>query len=506
MNKEISYDQFFQNLLKDISILGGLNNFSLIIYFLAKEILLYNWLDKTSAYNFTVFNGYVELFLPFIIIAPIILPRIFQEVGQKKFHLATISTIIILIFNLLVIIFVIEFMIILGFQLNISSINESILISLLIISLILISFTQMFESIFYGLKKVKIVGIINLIISSIFILLLILFFFLGELNFLATTIILISSNIIGIFLGIFFLIKSNQIVFKKNYPLSEYYKISKRILKFGTPLMITKIFYFLNWRVGIIMLSSIKLEYPIYYHLSINIIIYFISFLSLPIINTIQPHLAEFFVNNKTIEIKKIYKFILPLITILLISSLIILYSFLPLILRILYQNYYTYVFVNLFKIVIIGGIFYCLNQFLGRFSIANGKPVINTLAQGIGGISNFIFLIISMVFSNILFSGLGFLISSFLIFIIFVIFTLKYTKLKLKESKLLIIILSSISSILIYEFIYYFTNNLYFGGILSILIFYFLIFKFKLLTLKSMKRVLKFIVNIIKGMFIKEN
>jgi len=363
--EELSFNELSTNMVKNISITSGFNYLSFFIFFLGKDILLYNWLSIISASNFSIYIGYLEVFLAFILITPAVLPKFYQEIGEDKINIVNKIIFIILSFNFIIIIIVFSVVLLFGFNFNVSSFTNISFFLLIIISVIVLVSFKILESAFYGLKKSKEIGMMNLVVSLIFIIILPIIILFDILNPLTAILLYVFAYLGGLVLGIYFYLnfKSHIQIPQKLEKLDK--RIGKKIIVFSYPLLLMNIFYFLNFRAGTVILGSFNQIYAVYYYLSTNLIITLISIIGFPISNMAYSYISEFFVNNNKGQIKNIYGFILQLISILEISILILIYIFSPLLIEILYNDYYSLTFIVFLKIIAFAGIIYSLNQFL---------------------------------------------------------------------------------------------------------------------------------------------
>lgn len=498
--KDLHYNELSNNLLKNISITGGLNNLAFIIFFLGKDIFLYNWLNKVNAANFVIYIGYLDAFIAFVLIKPAVLPKFYQEIDKKEMSSFNRTIFILLLFNFFIIFFSFLIILFLGFDFKVSKFTNISFYIILIAGVIILVLFKIYESSFYGLKKPKEIGLINLSVSFVYIIFLIIFRFLNVLNSFSAILLYIFSYFVGLILSNYYYLNyRSQIKIPKNVSRFDR-RIGRKIIVFSYPLLVMSIFYFINFRAGTVILGSFNKTYAVYYYLSTNIIMIFIGLIGFPITNMAYSYIAEFYAKNNIEDIKGNYNFILELISIVEISCLILIYTSSPILIGILYSNYKSLIFIILFKIIIVAGIFYSLNQFLGKFPLASGKTKINLLAEALAGISNIIFLIISLQSSNLLYAGYGFLISTLIIFMIYVMFCNKQAILSKKGKILLKIIISSITSIIFYEIFYFITDIMWLGILLSILTYFILIIALNITSIKSMRSMMKTVFGVFKS------
>jgi O-antigen/teichoic acid export membrane protein len=425
---KILSDKNSEELFRLVSISGSSKIIAQIIYFIAREILLFNWLDKASSNDYTVFNGYIELFAAFMLVTPYLLPKIYQDINKNEFKEVTKYAFLIFFINFLILDIIFLVIVMSGFSFNISDNSDYLIFFLLsICSFFLILFNIM-ESSFYGMKKGKIIGMINILISSVFSLMLILNKFFFGMSFMSIVIAYFFTYLCGFLAALYLYIKHSKSIIRDNSDSNmtnnttnqDKKSLIKIILQFSYPLFFTSIFYFLNFKVGNIILEPLSQDKVIYYHISTSIVLYIIVLIGVPINDSILPFLSSSFKKKDMENIKQIYFQFLPIIVMLIFSLLVILYTICPLVLGILYPDYLNVEFISLFRLIIIGGVFYSLNQFFGRYPIAMGKTKITLINQIIGGIINIIFLISAVNQDLLSLAGYGFLVSSLVSFLIF--------------------------------------------------------------------------------------
>ena len=226
-----------------------------------------------------------------------------------------------------------------GFNLEISDLSQVYAFLIMNGAFIILVLFRVFFGIFYGLKEAKKAGIINLTISLSFSLLIIIFSSLNIVDLFTSIVIFILSHLSALLLGLSFYLKYVKTI--SNTIESKYFnfKLAKRASNLNYPLFLSTIVGHLYFTIGILILKEI-----------------------LDALQSYFPKLYEF---ESTSQIKDIFDFIFPLSSIFIISSLIFLYTICPLILELLYRKYYSVPFINLFKIMVIAGIFYYIKQFL---------------------------------------------------------------------------------------------------------------------------------------------
>jgi len=500
MTLDISNNEILKEILKNVIITGFISNFSLILLFIAKNILLFNWVNKNIAKGFILYLAYIELFVAFIIITPLLLPKFFQEAEKKPIYVNLFTALFLMLINILIISLIFLFLIISGFQFNINQIPEILFLFILIISVFMIHAFKIVESAYYGLRDVKRIGFLNLFLSFIFILLLIFFKLIRFLNIYTVILIYLITYFSSLILNLSLKFKK----VKRESFLGIDVKLGKKMIIFSYPLLLMGIFYFINFRAGIIILSLINETYSIYYYLATSFVILFISFIGIPLNKMTYSYMVEFIAKNKIKEIKETYNFILLIISFLEIGGLILIYNFSPIIIKLLYSKYENMLFVTFFKFIIIGGIFYSLNQFLGKMIIANGKTKINLLAELLGGVANVTFFILSLKYENLFFISFGFICSTMIILLIYYYFTKKNMNFPSMKLKVFRIIVSFMISLLIYEIFTYFISVLYLSILISLIVYFLTLIFLKVISFSQITDFIFLMLKILRGKIFK--
>jgi len=484
-------------LFRGISISMFLNNLAQFIYLISREIILYNWLDNLDAANFIIYFAVCQLFTTFIIFNPYILPNIYAEIGEKRVMIANRTLILILLPNYLIVIIILGFFLLTGinFNLNLDSGNFLFLFFISIIILI-ISLGSITESILYGLKKPMGVGISKITFALSFFIMLMISIFLNIINFYIAIIIFLGSNLTSLIYSFFYYKKQIRIIGSEN--INQYFDLSiaKRIIILGFPLFLSGIFRIFRFNIFPIFLGGISGNYSIYFHLSTTLVIYLVSLIELPIAQNIQPYFASFFKKGNISQIKMIYRYMISLIVVLIISIALLFYGLLPLFLKIVYSKYYSTELVYIFKITIIGCIFFSLNILYGKIILSKGKTYILLINQFLGAIIAVIFLYLTLITNEIIFSALGFSSSFAFICLSNCFISKKYIKLSLKEIKIIPILLTSFISIFIYELFLMLSQNIYLSSIISLICFFVFCFIFRIITINFLKNFLKILKN----------
>ena len=235
--------------------------------------------------------------------------------------------------------------------------------------------------------------------------------------------------------------------------------------------------------VALIIIGIVAIAFLVYYKSS------FLNFFFLPVI------LAGYFLGKKRAVLAGIFCILLVILYLI----------FSPLLIEFLYNNYKSLIFIFLFKIITIGGIFYCLNQFLAKIPMASSKTKINLLAEFLAGISNITFLILSILSSNILYSGLGFLISTVIIIVVYLIFCKKHRILTKNGRIIFKIIISAMITISFFDVFYFLINIVWIGALFSILVYFILIIKLNITSIKTIKSIMTTLFEICKAVFKKK-
>ena len=263
-----------------------------------------------------------------------------------------------------------------------------------------------------------------------------------------------------------------------------------------------KIFYFLNFQVAILILSYVNGVYSVYYYLSTSFIILILGLVGIPLNNINYSYMVELFKEKRVKKMREMYHFMLSIISFLIFGGIIFTYTVSPLLIKLLYNRYYNNTFLLFFKFIIIGGLFHSLNQFLGKIIMAEGNTKINLLGECLGSIANLFFIILSLIFKNIIFSGYGFIMSNVIILVVYLNFSKKYLNLSFIKTKISQIIISSLISLSTYEFIYYFNSFQIINIVISVFIYFLMLILLKVISLKQIREILRMLVAIFKEFF----
>jgi len=499
----MSQNKFYKEIFKNTSLTLLFSNLSSIIFFIAQNILIYNWASKDSTEDFTVFLAYIDFLLLFILISPALIPKIINETDDKRASYLMKSISFFLFFNILIIFLIFFIFIWIGFQFNISNIPVPLFLTILVLTIMAISFFNTIESLYYGLRKIKKIGLLKISFSIIFFSLVFILQIFSNLIFFNLMMIYLISYFCAIILVIRSKIKFFLTIRKPNFNFNM--KLVKKNIDFSYPLLLMNIFYFINFKAGILILNNLDGINSIYYYLSTSMVILFIGFIGRPLNNMIYSYVVEFFKEKKKEKIKEAYNFILSVISITILVGLIFMYTVSQLIINLFYSKYYSETFFLFLKLIIIGGLFYSLNQFLGKFIIAKGNTKINLLAEFLGGIANILSFILCLIFRNIIISGIGFIISTIIIFLIYIYYSKKFIGLSIKRLKGFQVILSCLLSISIFELIYHFFPFLFICIISSLVIYFLLIIIFDITSLYQIKGIANMVLEIFKGIIQKK-
>ncbi len=492
----MSHNNLLKEILKNTSLTLVISNLSSIFVFISQNILIYNWASKNTVEDFTIFFGYIEVFILFILITPVLIPKIIKEIDIKKINHLLKAISYFLFFNILILFFIFFILIEIGFHFVISDITDYFFLIILLLNVLVVSFFNTIESLYYGLRRIKKIGLLKISYSVIFFSLVIILQIFRILNIHYILLVYLISYLGSLIL----VLRHNLKNFLKRKPIFDFNKkLAKQIISFSYPLLLMNIFYFINYKAGILILNNVKGIYSIYYFLSTSLILVFIGLIGRPLNNISYSYIVEFFKEEKSKNLKETYNFILSVISIITIGGLVLIYNISPVLLNFLYNKYYNKTFLIFLRFIIVGGIFYSLDQFLGKIIIAKGNTKINLLAELVGGIANIFFFILCLIFKDIVFAGIGFITSTLFTFIIYVYFNKKYLDLTLKKLKVIQVILAGLFSIFIFELISYFFS-FYFISIISSLVFYFLfLLIFDITSFQQIKSIANMVLKIFK-------
>jgi len=138
---------------------------------------------------------------------------------------------------------------------------------------------------------------------------------------------------------------------------------------------------------------------------------------------------------------------------------------------------------------MLVGGFFYCLNQFTAKFLIAKGLTIRFLVIQIIGGSLNALFLIIFLPFIGIYSAIWGFIISMAVMFLLYFYSLTRIIELSIWQFKLIQLVISII--FVTSEFFILklgFGLNIFIIGVVCIPSYFILLFGFRILKFKDIK------------------
>lgn len=257
----------------------------------------------------------------------------------------------------------------------------------------LVPMTSLYDGIYRGLKKFKLLSLISVIVGLI------------SLSF--VYILIIKFGMIGALLSqnLFYLVLFIVFVFGyKEQKITLNKEILRHIFGYSFLIGISSIGFYLYTRVDILVLGHFGYVEEIGYYEIINRLFIIITLPFLIFAQVIAPNISKFNIKNNIVEIKKRLRILsIILIPTSMIISIILYYIF-PLLLKLFLSEYYTNKMILGFYILLyllplkIWGIIQS-----NAFITPTGNAKILTIVTLIGGILNFIF-------DLILISQLGFL------------------------------------------------------------------------------------------------
>lgn len=462
-----------------------------VIYFIF-YILIIRWVSIEDFSTFLIYKNILAFFsVAMIISSPVIIIYYIQYFKNSNsnrnnivwfffkinlINFLIISILTITIFNL--------------FNLNIGTFNYSnqfFLILILLISFFVSNHFLFIESIFYGEKDSTRIAIIELVLTLLIILFSITFVFFLKLGFIGIICTYLLSYSISMIISIFFLYK----FYKKkhqDFNVTLDINLKKSIFKFGIPLFLNNIFYYFAFRFNSLLLYYKNPLDLIYYDLSINLIIFILLMLGANLYKSLFPYISGAYIEDNEKKLKSLFQVSLKLTTII-VSILIILYFFSPLIFRVFYPSYLNTILSEAFRLALIGGFFYALSQITGKFILAKKKSNIILFNQLTGAIVNFIVILLSFDYFNLYFALSGFISSLVIMALINYLYLLKISPFLLKDFKIFYIIISFFLSVILFHTMnIVFIKNDFFTGLIVLGIFILSLLIFKIITPHDLK------------------
>ncbi|QEE16043.1 oligosaccharide flippase family protein [Promethearchaeum syntrophicum] len=490
MHNHVSSSSKNNSLYKSVIVITSSKIITQLIYFLGRYVLLINWMNEESNVDFIIFFRYSEIFYAFILIAPIVIPKFLNEEKKEEFEKIISPSLSIFLINLLVIILAI---VIFAFFLK-SQIPQNYLIYSisLCFSTVSLGLMKYFESILYGFRKNKEIIALNIGLTLGFLLSIMIFHYFFILSLSEAIISYIIANFIAMIIGYIFLIK----IKKKLKAKISYFHFKKQkqdyrdLIILASPIMLSGLAYIINFRISTLFLQDFPDEYVIFFEISSSLIIYIIGFLGIPIHDAVFPYLSYSYKEKNFKNIKEIYFSTLFIISSTLLVALIIFFSYIEFFVLIIYPEYQNDLFYNSFRILIIGGYFYVLNQFIARYPVADGNSKILFYNQIVGASVNIIFIIFSTSFNDYNFLLWGFTISNITMFIVYFIDFCKVSSISLKNSKILELSISFFSPLFIFYLLKTVNINQILSGIIVISLYFALLVLFKILRIHQIKEI----------------
>lgn len=469
-----------------------------VFFFIVSNILLVNWLSIEANRNYIIFIYLVNLFFSLIFTLHIAMPRFLQRDSSKiQLRYLYNGTILLLVNLIIIIIGFVVFTFGFNYDYRVSLPNYEIMV-IFLLGGIGYEFYRFFEGCLYGLKLSSKVATVIFFLSIIFLILGFSFVAILNLGFIGAALSYIISYFILDGVSIFFIFRGinrnkNQ---NQNFRIkgSIDLKIQKELILFCLPILASNIFYFLNTRVGPFLLSNLGDEASLIFGLSLSLTIYLIGLLGVTVNDLLLPYESDAFYHNDQNRIKKIYKLIFTFVVVIIIPLLLVCIILSNLILGFLYPNILNQYpsFSDVFQLILIGGLFYSLNQFTAKFLIAKGLTIRFLIIQVIGALINILFTVIFIPYFGIYSATSAFIMSMAIMFILYFYCLSRIIEQSLWQFKLIQTVISII--VVIFEFLVLkigFGFNDYLVGGFSLLSYFFLLFGFRILKFRDLKKFL---------------
>ena len=495
INTEKQKIVFESKIIKRFSLIFFAKLIGEITFFIVSNILLINWLNIESNHDYIIFLTTVYFIFSLIMTFHLALPKFLQKDSRELRRSYIFNGLFILMLNFIII--VIIFMIItfgFNFDYNVFHPNSEFLVFFLLGALAY-EFFRFFESVLFGLKLSNKIAVVHLLLSMSFLLMSIVFIVIFNHGFIGAVLTYIISFFLIDGFSFYFIFKALRREKTRNQKeKSEKFldkAIQKELFLFCLPIFTSNLFYFLNTRFGTLILNSLHDGSSEIFHFSLTLTVYLIGLLGLTINDLLLPYESDAYYHDDQNKIKEIYKLIFTFVVVIIIPFLLVCIVFSNLILGILYSNYFIQfpIFVDIFQLMLVGGFFYCLNQFTAKFLVAKGLTIRFLVIQIIGGSLNALFLIIFLPFIGIYSAIWGFIISMAVMFLLYFYSLTKIIELSIWQFKLIQLVISII--VVIFEF---FILKLGFGlnfiviGVVCLPSYFILLFGFRILKFKDIK------------------
>jgi len=469
-----------------------------VFFFIVSNILLVNWLSIEANRDYIIFIYLVNLFFSLILTLHIAMPRFLQQNSSKNQMRFLFNGTVLLLINLIIIIIsIVIFTFGFNYDWRVSLPNPEIMV-IFLLGGIAYEFYRFFEGILYGLKLSKKIALIIFFLSLVFLILGFSLVAVLNLGFIGAALSYILSYFILDGISLFFIFRrlnknlnqNQNLRIKKSIDL----KIQKELVFFCFPILVGNIFYYLNTRVGPLLLNILGDEASLIFGLSLSLTIYLIGLLGVTINDLLLPYESDAFYHNDQNRIKEIYKLIFTFVVVIIIPLLLLCIIMSNLILGILYSNILSQYpsFLDVFQLILIGGLFYSLNQFTAKFLVAKGLTIRFLIIQIIGAMINVLIIEIFLPYFGIYSATSAFIISMAVMFVLYFYNLSRIIELSLWQFKLIQTVISIL--VVIFEFFILklsFGLNAYFIGVLCLMSYFILLFGFRIIKFKDLKRFL---------------
>lgn len=428
---------------------------SQVVYFFARYVLLVNWLTPEANQDFIVFFRTVEAVFDFTVVNSLAVTK-FVASRRDQAREITRVTLVFLLLNVAVN----ELVVSLAFVFGAGRFNDQTVLPVVLFLVCLGAtfqvFMRFFEGVLYGLKRTGAVCLVNVTLAVAFVACVVVFAWGRSAGFPGAATSFVVANAAALIVGLFFYAnwsRSGRAVgdqresdASKHGPRAKAWWPGplRELLAFSVPIFLATAFYFLNYKFTDFFLRGFPGNLLLYFSVSSSLVVYLIGLLGIPIHESVYPFLSETLgasggaLSGENLQkFHQIYDLTLKLVSLVILGALLFLFLFVERLFGFLYPEYTDREFYSSARWICLGGFFYVLNQFYGRYALAADRSRTFLHAQLVGAVVNLLCISILVQTETYGWALAGFILSTLATFVYYARAFLQFTPLNFGDLKL---------------------------------------------------------------------